>query len=78
MANNRFNNQIQTITEPQSGGQGARPKKGEPQKSSLPMGTARYPGLPGKAGPDRAAGMPEAKIYASAQGIRGSRSSDKF
>lgn len=74
MANNLFNKQIQTIPERTSGGKGVMPQKGEPQKSDLPMRTAGYPGLPGKAqSRDRANGVPEEKIYASAEGLRGGK-----
>lgn len=76
MANNRFNQQIQTVKETQSGGKGVMPLKGTAQPSSLNMSVANWPGLPGKAGPDRAQGMPEEKIYAQAKGIRGGTDGD--
>lgn len=50
---------------------GVRPQKGTPQPSTLRMRTAPWPGLPGPAQKDRARSMPEEKIYAFAQGIRG-------
>ncbi len=73
MANNRFNQQIKTISEPSSGGQGVKPLKGSPQPSNLNMSVPSWPGLPGKSGPDRSAGVPEVKIYAQANGIRGGK-----
>lgn len=76
MANNRFNTQIQTIPEKTSGGKGVLPKTGGPQKSDLPMRTPNWPGLPGKAGPDRSNGVSEEKIYASTQGLAGGKDDD--
>lgn len=76
MANNRFNSQIKTIPEKTSGGKGVLPQTGEIQKVALNVSSPSWPGLPGKSGPDRAAGMPEEKIYASAQGLRGGVDSD--
>ena len=35
-----------------------------------------WPGLPGKAGPDRSNGSPTEKVYASAQGICGGTDTD--
>lgn len=76
MANNRFNSQIQTIPEKTAGGKGVLPKKGEIQKVALNVSSPNWPGLPGKAGPDRSNGVPEEKIYASAQGLRGGADAD--
>lgn len=76
MANNLFNKQIQTIPEKTSGGRGVFPMKGTPQQSSLNVSSPSWPGLPGKSGPDRANGIPEEKIYASAQGLRGGADAD--
>lgn len=77
MANNFWNTQISTIKQPTSG-KGVSPKKAGPQMDGLNMSTASWPGLPGKPGPDRSAGMPEEKIYAVAQGLRGGVDNDKF
>lgn len=73
MANNRFNKQIQTVPEKTTGGVGVKPLKPGPSSFPMRMQTANWPGLPGKAGPDRSGGTPEEKVYAYAQGLRGGK-----
>ena len=77
MANPRFNTQIRTLDESTKGGKGVEPLKGEPQKSDLKMSVPKWPGLPGKAqSKDRAQGIPEEKVYAQAEGLRGGKDED--
>lgn len=73
MANNRFNKQIQTVPEPTTGGMGKKPLPSGSPDLSMPERTASWPSLPGKTGPDRSAGVPEEKVYAFAQGLRGGK-----
>lgn len=76
MSNDRFNTPYND-TEPQSGPQtGQKPLPAGPKDQAIPMRTAKWPGLPGKAGPDRSAGVPEEKVYPYAQGIRGGSDDD--
>lgn len=75
MANNFYNKQIPTIKQPTTG-KGVLPQKGQPQKSELNMSGPNWPGLPGKTQRERNRGIPEEKIYASAQGIRGGSDGD--
>ena len=52
---------------------------GKFQSDSMPEINERkqiWPGLPGKAGPDRSNGSPTEKVYASAQGICGGTDTD--
>lgn len=43
-----------------TGGQGGSNKaQGAPAKITMPEGTANWPGLPGKSGPDRSGGAPK-------------------
>ena len=43
----------------QTGGQGPGPKaQGSPASAPMPVKTANWPGLPGKAGPNRSGGDP--------------------
>ena len=52
---------------------------GKFQADSMPEINERkqiWPGLPGKAGPDRSNGSPTEKVYASAQGIAGGTDTD--
>lgn len=76
MANKFYNTQIRNIDQPSSG-QGVKPLSPGKPDLSMPMRTARWPGLPGEAGPDRSAGAPEEKVYAFAQGLRGGSDEDK-
>ncbi len=69
MANNRYNKQIQTVSEKPSGGQGVKPLKGSPQPSSLNMSLPTWGGLPGKSGPDRSAGVTKKTGYAQNKGL---------
>lgn len=70
MANNRYG-QDSNLKQPKSG-HGVSPKKSGPTPASLPMRTASWPSLPGKSqSKDRANGIPEEKVYAYAQGLRG-------
>ena len=49
------------------------PKRGSDSVPSLNMTGPNWPGLPGKAGPDRSGGFgKEVKIYAQGKGIEGS------
>jgi hypothetical protein len=53
-------------------GDGVRPQRpGFAPSQNIPESTASWPGLPGKAGPDRANGINEEKVYVFAQGLRG-------
>jgi hypothetical protein len=70
MANDYYNTQIRNTKEPSSGG-GVKPKAAGNQKFTITESHPSWPGLPGKAGPDRSNGTPEEKVYAYAQGIRG-------
>ncbi len=77
MANPRYNTQIRTLDESTKGGKGVEPLKGEPQKSDLPLRVAPWPGLPGKAqSKDRANQIPEEKVYAQCEGLRGGKDDD--
>lgn len=69
MSNDRFNDQLND-QEPQDG-QGQKPLPAGSKSQDIPMRTADWPGLPGKAGPDRSAGVPKEKVYATAEGIAG-------
>lgn len=75
MANDYFNKQVGTIKQPSSG-TGVKPLPAGKPDLSMPMRTAAWPGLPGKAGPDRSNGVPEEKVYACAQGLRGGKDND--
>ena len=77
MANNRFNSQIQTVPEKTSGGKGVFPKVGQPSQTNIPIRSAAWPGLPGKAqSRDRSCGVPGEKIYTQAVGLVGGEDSD--
>ena len=79
MANPRYSQNISNLKQPQSG-KGVSPKKSGPSHLEKPTErTASWPGLPGKAqSKDRSLGVPEEKIYAAAQGLRGGKDSDKY
>lgn len=56
---NKYHNR-DTAPSKQTGGQGGSNKAmGKAPSLSMPEKTANWPGLPGKAGPDRSAGVPE-------------------
>lgn len=74
MPNPNFNKQVpQQKPAPSSG---VKPLPSGSPDLSMPMRTASWPGLPGKAGPDRSNGVPEEKVYAMAQGLRGGVDND--
>lgn len=75
MPNNYFNRQIADIKEPKSS-QGRKPLPAGKPDLSMPERTASWPSLPGKAGPERSNGVPEEKVYAFAQGLRGGKDND--
>lgn len=56
-----------------SSGDGVKPIASGSTQTAMPERTAAWPGLPGKSGPDRSAGVPEEKVYAYAQGLRGGK-----
>jgi len=72
VANKRYSGVISNLKQPATG-RGVSPKPAGTQAASMPMRTANWGGLPGKAGPDRSNGVPEEKIYACAQGLRGGK-----
>lgn len=52
-------------------------KSGSQQTSALPMKTASWPGLPGKAQPsNRSGGTPQESVYAKAVGLAGGKDND--
>lgn len=55
---------------------GVKPIQSGPRRDTVTIRTAKWPGLPGKAGPDRSNGVPEEKVYPFAQGIRGGSDDD--
>ena len=55
-------------TTPPSGSRPANGVKG-PKKDSMKIKPSFSTGLPGKSGPNRSAGVPEAKIYADREGL---------
>lgn len=73
MPNPRFNTQVRNLKVPTSGGKGVEPLPSGTPSTSIPERTAAWPGLLGKAGPDRSAGVPEEKVYAFAEGLRGGK-----
>lgn len=74
MPNSRFNRQVGNVKP--TGPSGVKPLPSGNPPVSMPERTAAWPGLPGKAGPDRSAGMPEEKVYAKAVGIAGGKDDD--
>ena len=52
-----------------TGGKKPGPDRKAGGRGSVTEKTASWPGLPGKAGPNRSAGTPKAKVYPKSEGL---------
>lgn len=55
---NKYHNQGANPSSQSGDGGGSNKAQGSPANVSMPVRTANWPGLPGKSGPDRSAGVP--------------------
>jgi hypothetical protein len=68
MPNDYHNRQVTDMHNPTSGS-GVKPLPAGKPDLSMPVRTANWPGLPGKGGPERSAGVPRPKTHPAKEGF---------